>query len=167
MLTMTTPLLIFLTILFTRLNHPLSMGLLLLTQTVLVCVSTGITNPSFWFSYILFLVFLGGMLVLFIYVASLASNKPFKVSTLPLILLLLALILTPLSSLITDPMLITSNPHMPSFSMNLSTSLHHISPVYQPPSTPFTIFIILYLLLTLFAVVKITNSFFGPLRLSK
>lgn len=62
-------------------HHPLAIGLALLMQTLFIALSTGLVAPSFWFSYILFLVFLGGMLVLFIYVASLASNEIFRFST--------------------------------------------------------------------------------------
>ena len=50
------------------------MGLTLLIQTILVSIISGLITKTFWFSYILFLVFLGGILVLFIYVTSLASN---------------------------------------------------------------------------------------------
>nr|QNV11699.1 NADH dehydrogenase subunit 6 [Rhamphomyia barbata] len=65
---------------FMQMNHPLAMGLMLLMQTFLICLITGLMTKSFWFSYILFLIFLGGMLVLFIYVTSLASNEMFSMS---------------------------------------------------------------------------------------
>nr|YP_009271536.1 NADH dehydrogenase subunit 6 [Hypselodoris festiva]ANX10016.1 NADH dehydrogenase subunit 6 [Hypselodoris festiva] len=35
---------------------------------------------SFWFSYVLFLVYVGGLLVLFIYICLVSSNFPFKFS---------------------------------------------------------------------------------------
>nr|YP_006665730.1 NADH dehydrogenase subunit 6 [Challia fletcheri]AEP83058.1 NADH dehydrogenase subunit 6 [Challia fletcheri] len=58
-------------------NHPLWMGLILLVQTFLVSLFSGFLLSFFWFSYILFLLFLGGMLVLFMYVCGLASNEMF------------------------------------------------------------------------------------------
>jgi NADH-ubiquinone oxidoreductase chain 6 len=62
---------------FIVLNHPISLGLVLIAHTLLISVVTGVVGGHFWFSYILFLVFLGGVLVLFIYITSLASNEKF------------------------------------------------------------------------------------------
>nr|YP_010713317.1 NADH dehydrogenase subunit 6 [Lychas mucronatus]WDA95775.1 NADH dehydrogenase subunit 6 [Lychas mucronatus] len=59
-------------------SHPLVLGSILVGSTVLVCFYVFFVFNVGWFSYILFLVFLGGMLVLFIYVASLASNESLK-----------------------------------------------------------------------------------------
>lgn len=146
--------------------HPLSIGLTLFLQTNLICVASGLINQSFWFSYILFLIFLGGMLVLFIYVASLASNEPFKFSLvrrliLALVILLLGLLLIIdrlcLSSKI---MIITSSLLKESFNQ---PSL--IGVIYSIPTIKFTLYVVIYLLLTLFAIVKITDIYFGPLRL--
>jgi NADH-ubiquinone oxidoreductase chain 6 len=53
------------------------MGLVLIVHTIRIGVVTGIMARNFWFSYILFLVFLGGVLVLFIYITRLASNEKF------------------------------------------------------------------------------------------
>lgn len=43
---------------------------------VLVIISLGLIFPTFWLSYIVLLTFLGGLLVLFVYVASLSPNEP-------------------------------------------------------------------------------------------
>nr|YP_009128694.1 NADH dehydrogenase subunit 6 [Lyreidus brevifrons]AJR19299.1 NADH dehydrogenase subunit 6 [Lyreidus brevifrons] len=155
---------------FTRMNHPLSLGLSLLFQTTLVCLTSGIMTHSFWFSYILFLIFLGGMLVLFIYVASLASNEPFMFSLSNFVLFFIFSIFLSFCFVIyTDPL---SAPVINLISSS-SVSLQHFSIpytimwIYNNPSMLFTLFIILYLLLTLIVVVKITNLFKGPLRLMK
>nr|YP_009127951.1 NADH dehydrogenase subunit 6 [Umalia orientalis]AJF14604.1 NADH dehydrogenase subunit 6 [Umalia orientalis] len=153
---------------FTRMTHPLSMGLMLLLQTILVCLSAGVSTYSFWFSYILFLIFLGGMLVLFIYVASLASNEPFSfsltnfgvASLLMLSLTFMVFILDPLSIPVIN---LTSSSSISLISISTPSFILWI---YNTPSMMFTLFIILYLLLTLIVVVKITNLFKGPLRLS-
>lgn len=63
---------------FISLNHPITLGLGLITHTLVVGILTGILVRNFWFSYILFLVFLGGVLVLFIYITRLASNEKFS-----------------------------------------------------------------------------------------
>lgn len=64
-------------VIFLSANHPVSLGLILILHTLLIRIVTGLTGGRFWFSYILFLVFLGGVLVLFIYITSLASNEKF------------------------------------------------------------------------------------------
>nr|YP_007317361.1 NADH dehydrogenase subunit 6 [Upogebia pusilla]AGA56138.1 NADH dehydrogenase subunit 6 [Upogebia pusilla] len=169
MLLITLPITMFIAIMFPQLTHPLSMGIALLLQTTFICSCSGIMMPSFWFSYILFLIFLGGMLVLFIYVTSLASNETFSMSLTPTITALFLVPLITLIIMILDPMISLANQsnisNIQLFStLNLTSTL--TSSIYNQLTMMFTIFIVIYLLLTLFAVVKITNSFFGPLRLS-
>nr|YP_010261224.1 NADH dehydrogenase subunit 6 [Eiconaxius baja]UIB39165.1 NADH dehydrogenase subunit 6 [Eiconaxius baja] len=166
MLFFITPIIMLMSFLFTRLLHPLSMGLVLLLQTCLICISSGLSNQSFWFSYILFLIFLGGMLVLFIYVASLASNEPFKFSLTASVLPFLFIIFLGLF-LMTDNLCLFSK-IMISTSSLISESYNYlslISMLYSIPTMKFTLYMVMYLLLTLFAIVKITSIHFGPLRL--
>nr|YP_009503185.1 NADH dehydrogenase subunit 6 [Dotilla wichmanni]AXA13787.1 NADH dehydrogenase subunit 6 [Dotilla wichmanni] len=167
MLVLTIPLLMSLSILFTNLNHPLAMGLALLIQTVLITITIGMFNFSFWFSYILFLVFLGGMLVLFIYVASLASNEMFSSPSPLMFILFSSSFLVSLTLLISDPLLTSFSSSLPfsSIKTNISTQFI-ISWIYNSPSMSFTIFIVSYLLLMLIIVVKIVNLFKAPLRLN-
>nr|YP_010546134.1 NADH dehydrogenase subunit 6 [Plesionika edwardsii]UYG50024.1 NADH dehydrogenase subunit 6 [Plesionika edwardsii] len=156
-------------LMFTSMTHPLAMGFTLLTQTILICLTAGLLSKFMWFSYILFLIFLGAMLVLFIYVASLASNESFSLSApsaamlgamsafLPLFMLMDPLV--PLVKQTIEKSFLTAN-------FTLSTTQYNLSAIYNPSSMTLTLFIILYLLLTLIVVVKITSSFFGPLRVS-
>nr|QHZ87559.1 NADH dehydrogenase subunit 6 [Epeorus sp. XL-2019] len=153
---------------FITMNHPLAMGLVLLCQTLIVALMTGLLAPSFWFSYILFLVFLGGMLVLFIYVTSLASNEMFSISSATLLFVLTFVGLLMVFSLINDPCLWGAphefdqliNPQLFS-SLDLSVMLMKI---YSSPSHFMTLILVSYLFLTLIAVVNITQIFEGPLR---
>nr|YP_009535664.1 NADH dehydrogenase subunit 6 [Gecarcoidea natalis]YP_010164079.1 NADH dehydrogenase subunit 6 [Gecarcoidea lalandii]AYJ22392.1 NADH dehydrogenase subunit 6 [Gecarcoidea natalis]QRK27381.1 NADH dehydrogenase subunit 6 [Gecarcoidea lalandii] len=167
MLMLTMPLLITFSILFTQLYHPLAMGLMLLIQTILISITVGISTYSFWFSYILFLVFLGGMLVLFIYVASLASNEPFIFKSYLLFISFFSISIS-FMFLLLDPFLIMNSTSLPTSSIKSLTSTPFIiSWIYNTPSMAFTIFIISYLLLMLIVVVKIVNLFKGPLRLTQ
>nr|YP_009973292.1 NADH dehydrogenase subunit 6 [Chinapotamon maolanense]QNH92743.1 NADH dehydrogenase subunit 6 [Chinapotamon maolanense] len=161
------PMIILLSILFTRMMHPLAMGLNLLIQTIVISFSASLATFSFWFSYVLFLIFLGGMLVLFIYVASLASNEIFLPSLTFFIMFLILTILLCFSFFFLDTVLISSFSNLPNSSINfLSSTAHITSWIFNTPSMFFTLFIISYLLLTLLVVVKIINLFKGPLRLS-
>nr|UOU85250.1 NADH dehydrogenase subunit 6 [Tachydromia umbrarum] len=155
---------------FLQMNHPLSMGLMLLLQTLFICLMTGLLSKTFWFSYILFLVFLGGMLVLFIYVTSLASNEMFifsvnnlLLSTFMLLTSLIILLLIDkslLMSMINNNEMFNMN-NLDNYSKENSLSLNKL---YNFPTNLITIMLILYLFITLVAVVKITNVFYGPLR---
>nr|UBN09064.1 NADH dehydrogenase subunit 6 [Geoscapheus robustus] len=150
-----------LSILFTQMNHPLAMGLILLSQTIMISMITGLSTQSFWFSYILFLIFIGGMLVLFIYITSLASNEMFIVSTKLLYLMIIVLLLAFFLEM-NFPNLINQESSM-FLMINNSTPLPVLK-LYSYPTGMLTIMMAIYLLITLIAVVKIINIFSGPLR---
>nr|YP_010895038.1 NADH dehydrogenase subunit 6 [Ceriana vespiformis]WJW73551.1 NADH dehydrogenase subunit 6 [Ceriana vespiformis] len=155
---------------FMQMNHPLSMGLLLLIQTILVSCITGLMTKSFWFSYILFLIMVGGMLVLFIYVTSLASNEMFSLSMKTIILSFMFLLLMFIIILFMDKMMMmfnSMNNEMNSISMinsYIKENSLNLNKLYNYPTNMITILMINYLLITLIATVKITKLFFGPLR---
>nr|AVN67423.1 NADH dehydrogenase subunit 6 [Gromphadorhina grandidieri] len=149
-------------LMFTQINHPLAMGLMLLIQTILVAMITGLMSHSFWFSYILFLIFLGGMLVLFIYVTSLASNEMFTLST-PLIITMM--FTTPFILILLNKSFIMKSQETLMFQSTLNTLINlPLIKLYNLPTNIITIILASYLFLTLIAVVKITNIFVGPLR---
>nr|ASY98465.1 NADH dehydrogenase subunit 6 [Hymenopus coronatus] len=153
-----------LSIMFLFLNHPLSMGLILFLQTICMCLISGCMSLSFWFSYILLLIYLGGMLVLFMYVTSLASNEMFFYSN--------KILLT----MISFPIIFMSIYYINmNYSMNLYENLENslmlnllpnnfLLKMYNQPINMIMILIASYLFLTLIAVVKIINIYKGPLR---
>nr|UBD09525.1 NADH dehydrogenase subunit 6 [Leptodius exaratus] len=164
---LTIPSIIALSFLFTRLTHPLSLGVTLLLQTIFMSLTVGTSTYSFWFSYILFMIFLGGMLVLFIYVASLASNEMFSFSLMTFFTYSTIILSLSLVTFFLDPLSISAYSALPSSSIsNPLTTPFIVSWIYNSPSMGFTLFIIIYLLITLVVVVKIVNLFKGPLRLS-
>nr|YP_002587083.1 NADH dehydrogenase subunit 6 [Penaeus stylirostris]ACA47128.1 NADH dehydrogenase subunit 6 [Penaeus stylirostris] len=165
---MLSPLIIISSVIFTRLLHPLAMGIMLLFQTIMICVTAGLSMNSFWFSYILFLIFLGAMLVLFIYVASLASNESFSFSG-SLFLTASFITFAGLMMVFVDPLLLNTPMSIQQSSLtnnHLTSTQFLLNSIYNYTTMNLTLFIVLYLLLTLIVVVKITNTFFGPLRLS-
>nr|YP_009990233.1 NADH dehydrogenase subunit 6 [Panulirus longipes]QNN01848.1 NADH dehydrogenase subunit 6 [Panulirus longipes] len=165
------PFILSFSIVFTRLTHPLSAGIMLLIQTTLISISSGMISPSFWFSYILFLIFLGGMLVLFIYVASLASNESFKLSLFLTGMILLGSFFLSTLFMFLDP-LFSIQPVSVQHSFFSAKDIPDLSSVsthfiYNFPTMGLTLVVILYLLFTLIVVVEMTSVFSGPLRLSK
>nr|ARH54621.1 NADH dehydrogenase subunit 6 [Rhizophagus aeneus] len=152
-------------ILFMFLKHPLSLGGILLIQSILISLIIGLMNFNFWFSYILFLVMVGGMMVLFIYMTSIASNEKFKTSF-NMILLYLIFSIFLIFLLLLEKFMINSL----FFSMDLSMFSTKImfnfsmTKYFNFPSIMIMMIIMIYLLITLIATVKITSINYGPLR---
>nr|ASY98566.1 NADH dehydrogenase subunit 6 [Metallyticus sp. JZ-2017] len=147
---------------FLMANHPLTMGLILFLQTILICFITGNLSTNFWFSYILILIFLGGMLVLFMYVTSLAPNEMFLYSNklmlssiLLMLLILMTMCLKPKSHFVDT----ISNHLCMNFNSNSS-----LLKLYNQPTNNLTIMLAAYLLLALIAIIKIICIHKGPLR---
>nr|YP_010895233.1 NADH dehydrogenase subunit 6 [Orthoprosopa grisea]WJW73772.1 NADH dehydrogenase subunit 6 [Orthoprosopa grisea] len=155
---------------FLQMKHPLSMGMMLLIQTTLIAMLTGLMTKSFWFSYILFLIFVGGMLVLFIYMTSLASNEMFSLSMKMIIVSMTFLFMLMLSMYFLDkniPSFNSMNNEMTSITnMNsyIKENLLNLNKLYNYPTNMVTILLINYLLITLIATIKITKLFYGPIR---
>nr|UOU84938.1 NADH dehydrogenase subunit 6 [Platypalpus candicans] len=157
-------------LIFMQMNHPLSMGLMLLVQTMLICLITGLMTKTFWFSYMLFLIFLGGMLVLFIYVTSLASNEMFSFSMNLLIIYLINFVMLTMMMCFMDMnnlISLINNNEMSMLDIPESLITENsltLNKLYNFPTNLITILLIIYLFITLIAIVKITNAFYGPLR---
>nr|AXS66568.1 NADH dehydrogenase subunit 6 [Tenebrionoidea sp. 9 KM-2017] len=147
---------------FLSLTHPLSMGLILLIQTLTISLITGNLSLNFWFSYIIFLVLIGGMLVLFIYMTSVASNEKFEwnLKIIPMMMSSLVLMLT-VNLYYTN--IKSINMMTKNFKINEQINISMIKYI-NFPSSMILIFMIIYLLITLIAVVKITDISNGPLR---
>nr|AXS66326.1 NADH dehydrogenase subunit 6 [Staphylinoidea sp. 3 KM-2017] len=143
------------------LTHPMAMGMLLLIQTILISMMINYLNMNFWFSYIMILVMIGGMLVLFMYMTSIASNEKFKISMKPMVYVFIwALFL--LVNIMNDKMFV-NNTMMESLNINYNFNYNLIK-FMNFPSSMILFFMIIYLFITLIAVVKITNIKYGPMR---
>uniref|UniRef100_A0AAU7BA49 NADH-ubiquinone oxidoreductase chain 6 n=1 Tax=Pallidoplectron sp. TaxID=3143696 RepID=A0AAU7BA49_9ORTH len=149
-------------------SHPMMMMFTIILQTLMICLLTGFISQSFWFSYILFLVFLGGMLVLFIYITSLASNEMFYIQIKHFIfitifpMILLFFFIDPYMFL---PTSINNDMSMLMENMtNYSELDFSLNKLFNESTNIITLMLVLYLFLTLIMVVNITNIFQGPLR---
>nr|QVT10931.1 NADH dehydrogenase subunit 6 [Ambulyx liturata] len=153
------------------LNHPLSMGFMILIQTLLTCLLSGMFIKTYWFSYILFLTFLGGLLVLFIYVASIASNEMFFMSNnfkkMLILFIFMLIIIQFLFYKNLNWMNMNNNSEMNNFINFMffnNENKINLNKLYNNYSSMLTMLLIIYLFITLIAIVKITNIFYGPLR---
>nr|YP_010287465.1 NADH dehydrogenase subunit 6 [Ophthalmitis albosignaria]UKT61796.1 NADH dehydrogenase subunit 6 [Ophthalmitis albosignaria]UNP54270.1 NADH dehydrogenase subunit 6 [Ophthalmitis albosignaria] len=161
-------------IIMISLNHPLSIGLMILFQTLLMCLLSGMLIKTYWFSYILFLTFLGGLLVLFIYVSSIASNEMFNLSPQIKLLLFMSFMLV---NFIQIYSYIKNNLNWMNLSNNISENNNffnimffnnenkiNLNKLYNNHTYMIMMMLVIYLFISLVAIVKITNIFYGPLR---
>nr|QAX91152.1 NADH dehydrogenase subunit 6 [Schedorhinotermes medioobscurus] len=148
---------------FTQTKHPMAMGLILLTQTILMCLISGTMFKSFWFSYILFMIMIGGMLVLFMYMTSIASNEMFLS---PNKMIIIVMMTTPLIyTMMIDP---TKNKEMNNHDTITENEVTTATtPMYEQMTGTLTVLLVMYMLLTLIVVVKMININWGPLRQTK
>nr|YP_010866030.1 NADH dehydrogenase subunit 6 [Piezodorus guildinii]WGT93138.1 NADH dehydrogenase subunit 6 [Piezodorus guildinii] len=141
------------------LNHPLSMGLILIMQTMIMSLIIGYMMESFFLSYIIMIMILSGALVLFIYMASIASNEKFYT---PMMNMLLFITMTILFFLF----MYMFNKNYLNCSMETNESSSMIK-LYNTISSQMTLTVILYLLLTMIAVSNVAKVSEGPLRMKK
>nr|APX40184.1 NADH dehydrogenase subunit 6 [Cryptocephalus quadripunctatus] len=147
-------------------NHPLTLGFILLLQTIMIALLTGLLSLNFWSSYIIFLIMIGGLLILFIYMTSVASNEKFKFSTKLFLLMTFFMLNTTVIFFFLDKFLMSQKLNMietfpmyenikPQFFLNKFINFPH-NLIY--------LMMVIYLLITLIAIVKITSKTKGTLR---
>nr|YP_010692480.1 NADH dehydrogenase subunit 6 [Pareronia hippia]WBV74633.1 NADH dehydrogenase subunit 6 [Pareronia hippia] len=163
--------LIFMSLFMFFINHPLMMGLIILIQTMMMSLLIGMFMDTYWFSYILFLIFLGGLLVLFIYVSNVASNELMNFSMMKMnfiLIIILSLIITLIMNFKNFNMknLFINNEmnNLLNYFIFFNENKINLSKLYDKQTFLLIMMLIIYLFITLIAVIKITNIFFGPLR---
>nr|UJG45433.1 NADH dehydrogenase subunit 6 [Gerris gibbifer] len=145
------------TIMITK--HPLSMGFNLIMQTIIISLMMNMMMKYSWYSYILVLVMLGGMLVLFMYMASIASNEMMKFNFKFLMLTLMSMVL--FFILNENEMFMNSQEIILMIENKQNMSMMKL---FNSKTSIMTIMLALYLLITMIYVIFITNTFEGPMR---
>lgn len=143
------------------------MGLILILQTIILSLYLGFILKSFWFLYLLILVFIGGILVLFIYVTSIFPNEKFYFTqNTPLLLILLIFIL--LLSIILIDQIFGLNSTFEEFKISIipieNNAIYPTSKIFSSQTNIILIFLVNYLFYCIIVVIKVTNLFKGPLR---
>uniref|UniRef100_UPI0030FE391B NADH dehydrogenase subunit 6 n=1 Tax=Sphingonotus salinus TaxID=319241 RepID=UPI0030FE391B len=154
---------------FIKLNHPMSMMLVIIMQTTLIGMMTGSMMESFWLSYIMFLTFLGGMMVLFIYITSIASNEMFNIKLTNVMLTIITIMVMTVMLFNTEKIMFTeiiknTETMNMKFMINFQEMTMSLAKLYNNPTLIITIMMMIYLFIALLAVVKINNINQGPIR---
>nr|APU89528.1 NADH dehydrogenase subunit 6 [Porcellio dilatatus dilatatus] len=139
-------------------SSPQVIVVFLVIQAFMISLLSGFLN-NIWYSYILFLVFLGGMLVVFIYISSLASSE--KVDKKYMWILKMVFMVLLLSFV-----MVYSNSSW--MLMNISHLFYTESKIIYTlvfsSAYPLYIFVVGYLLLSLWIVCMLVKMLNGPLR---
>nr|YP_010155767.1 NADH dehydrogenase subunit 6 [Conwentzia sinica]QQY84958.1 NADH dehydrogenase subunit 6 [Conwentzia sinica] len=149
--------------LFISMKSPMSMGLMLMIQIISMSLILGMLSINFWFSFILFIVMIGGLMVLFIYMTSLAPNNLFKMNNKFMMILIVTMFIIMMYFYLTSELLIfKKNLDMMSFMDTQESSL--LIKLYNLPMNKLTWLMIMYLLMTLIIAAKLVKSNLGSIR---
>nr|YP_009107169.1 NADH dehydrogenase subunit 6 [Eulimnogammarus vittatus]AIT99453.1 NADH dehydrogenase subunit 6 [Eulimnogammarus vittatus] len=145
---------------------PFMLAMLIVSQTILVTLLIYMTLSTSWLSFILFMILVSAMMVIFVYVSSLASNDFIIMSYSSI---MSALYFVPL--LVLMAYLLLSDQENRTMSQ-LTMSDMDLGPVacykmYTAHTSFMTMFLIIYLLVALIIVVKISTTSKGTLRALK
>lgn len=147
---------IFLTSVFLKIKSPIIIIVIIILQTSIICLMLWLTLETSWYAYILFLIFIGGLIVLFIYICSLASNEKFYIKN-RVIENIIIVLLRIFAIYIYRNKEIVNN-------LNVKIIIIKIISIINIFIIILTIF---FLLFTLIVAVKISEKKIGPVRLSK
>lgn len=129
-------------------RHPLTLCLTLVLLAARVGVLRGIVYIK-WIFYATVLIFLGGIIVVFIYVTTLAGNEKFQISLInPAFLVLILRLIS----------IYVCSPKLSIFKKE--TFIRHI---YYTRSAPILCFLIIFLFRVLILVIKLAENFKGAL----
>ena len=131
--------------------HPISLGIVLIFYSLIIGIMSIIFSTP-WFFYLLVLVFLGGVIILIIYISTLAANEKFIIPKFNRYLIFILIFFMPRFFINCYNYTIKS-----SFNSRIVINLYE----YLNRST--LLFLIFYLLITIICVVKLVKFERGPL----
>lgn len=162
---------IILSVLFTKFilsNHPLIIGFILMLSRIVYGFTIYIINSTPWLTYILIIIFVRGMIVIFIYIAGLSSNEPITFKIESSLKILLFSWLTLATFFISIKQLKISNTSLNTINQFFKEqAMETVYKTYNKIIFETTIILTIYLLIVLIVRIKIINNFKMPLRASK
>nr|YP_010235805.1 NADH dehydrogenase subunit 6 [Bambusicaliscelis fanjingensis]QTD82423.1 NADH dehydrogenase subunit 6 [Bambusicaliscelis fanjingensis] len=147
-------------------KHPISMGSMLIVQTIIISMISSMKFYSSWYSYILFITIIGGMMVMFMYMSSIASNEKFKMMSMKKItsiMIMLTIFMITYKFYYTTMNLEKLN-ETKLFFMEFE-EIKSTSKFMYLNKMNLTIMMMIILLLTMISITNITSSYEGPLKM--
>nr|UPX88769.1 NADH dehydrogenase subunit 6 [Ernodes articularis] len=154
-----------------QINQPLIITILIIFMNLTLSMLLGMMNSSMWFSYIMFLIFISGLLILFIYISSLASNKTYqsKLKFFLMNMFLSLMIMLFMFYINKSNLNYMFNTEIYSMNMNLFNLNYennfNLNKIFNKLSMIISIILMNYLLYTMIISIKIININKGPMRM--
>merc|ERR1712133_141066 len=130
-------------------SHPISLGIIIIIMALNIGLWAFYIVYS-WFIYLLVLVFLGGVIVLIIYMSTLSANEKFSPNNIYL------------GTLLFCTLIIFSNSNL-LVSVNIRDNINIITHMYESKNVSTLSYLMIHLLITLVCVVKLVKFEDGPL----
>nr|WOW98967.1 NADH dehydrogenase subunit 6 [Borysthenes sp. 2 WQW-2023a] len=145
------------------LKHPISLGSMLFLQSVFTSLMMIMLNKNSWMPMTLIITFSGGIMIMFIYMSSIASNEKFKPSSKWMLLLMTTTLLT-MKLMMTDKINLFFNKWMENsnhiqYNEEMKTMFSMLS---MNKNT--SILLILTVMMTMVVISSIISTFEGPLK---
>lgn len=144
--------------------HPITIISLILIYSRLICIIINLWSFNYIYSLIIFLIIIRGILILFLYFARLISNEQHKISLYSIILFrsILTLIIIYKSNIL-FPHPNQSNDYLSQINLE-KCPLQLSFKLYNYPYNYITLICILFLLISLFIIIKISSLKSASLR---
>nr|YP_009183172.1 NADH dehydrogenase subunit 6 [Potamilus leptodon]ALM54902.1 NADH dehydrogenase subunit 6 [Potamilus leptodon] len=138
--------------------YPLSLGMMILLLAFITCTIVATMSP--WYAYMLFFIFIGGMLVMFAYIASLTPNMTFAINNQLMPIVLTTIIILSINNFNSTP----NHQTNPNLSLSINDSTYALSFLYSTNGEKCIILLACILLFTMVATVKLCKPKSGALR---
>nr|AXI98750.1 NADH dehydrogenase subunit 6 [Pseudoniphargus sp. 1-Murcia] len=150
-------------VMFLLSTSPLFLSLMIIAQTISLAFIINTITMTSWFSFMLIMIYLSGMMIIFIYISSMASNELFYLNN--LLLAGIFLFFIPATLLIFNSTPASSSDYANTLDQNLTqTAIIKTMKMFSKPLFIMTILLIIYLLLAMIVVSKNSSFSSGPLR---
>nr|QWT29499.1 NADH dehydrogenase subunit 6 [Erpobdella sp. JP-2021] len=134
------------------LNTPILLLFMILLMALTISWLTAMMYSA-WYSFLVFLIYVGGMMVMFSYFVALSPNQFMKIKT-------SALTMTMTMLMLSLPMIAST---LPTSQLNQEQSFSSML-LYSSYNIPILLLMIIMLLIMMIMVVKLSNLSKGPLR---
>nr|QNH68980.1 NADH dehydrogenase subunit 6 [Ergatettix serrifemora] len=151
-------------IMFITTKQPMKMVIMILMQTLVSTFMMSMKTKSTWFPYMLMIIFIGGMMVLFIYITSITPNEKSKTNPMIIISMMTMMAIFMLKYKNMKNMYYTNETNIMEINSILSNQMMFLNKIFNKPMYMLSIMMMMYLFIALIAVNKISNMKKGPLR---
>nr|YP_009468963.1 NADH dehydrogenase subunit 6 [Peregrinus maidis]AVC55504.1 NADH dehydrogenase subunit 6 [Peregrinus maidis] len=147
------------------LKHPISLGSILILQSLLTTLMNLLLTKNSWYPMILFITFSSGVMIMFMYMSSISSNEKFSVSYKMMLIMILTCYFVIMIN--QDSLFILMNNWMEDkMTLQENEEKKSILKMLLNNKIYLTILMTLMIMLMLITVSNLTNSFEGPLKLT-